>query len=97
VLLLLRFVGDMVLHAITAGVLNSSQKQKISSNSVSNSTISVYFSEDNSFFFCNGKSNLVVQTEEYSEMFKQRNTIKWLSEYILVHHRQFPHVQVMPA
>jgi hypothetical protein len=30
-------------------------------------------------------------------MFKQRNTIKWLSEYILVHHRQFPHVQVMPA
>jgi hypothetical protein len=76
--------------------LNSSQKQKISSNSVSNSTISAYFSEDNSFFFCNGKSNLVVQTEEYSKMFKQGNTVKWLSEYILVHHRQFPQVQVMP-
>jgi hypothetical protein len=96
-LLLLHCVGDMVLHAITADVLNSSQKQKISSNSVSNSTISAYFSEDNSFFFCNGKPNLVVQTEEYSEMFKQRNTVKWLSEYILVHHRQFPYVQVMPA
>jgi hypothetical protein len=64
-LLLLHFVGDMVLHAITAGVLKSSQKQKISSNSVSNSTISAYFSKDNSFFFCNGKPNLVVQTEEY--------------------------------